>query len=151
MSATLTEKCKSSELQLTTFYVSELLLGIPIDCVQEINRNLEVTTIPHAPDHVRGVINLRGEVTTVLDLRRVIGLSQTELGDSSRNLVVRAGDESVGLLVDRISDIITVDRDSIAAPPANVSGAEGKYFSGVYRSDSEIVVILDIEEILAHE
>ena len=139
------------DIQLATFQVGDLLLGMPIEGVQEINRNLETTAVPHSPDHIRGVINLRGEVATVIDLRRVLGLPPAEVDARSRNLIVRDGDESVGLWVDKISDIITVPGDSIIPPPANVSGVAGKYFSGVYRTKQDIVVILDITAVLAHE
>ena len=96
MSTTLVEN-GARMIQLATFQVGDLLMGIPIECVQEINRNLETTSIPHAPAHIRGVINLRGEVATVIDLRRVLGLPPTEISSSSRNLIVRTIDESIGL------------------------------------------------------
>lgn len=145
--ATLT-KPAAIELQFATFYVGDLLLALPIDYVQEINRNLELTEVPHAPEHVRGVINLRGDVATVIDLRCVLGFHLAEITSQSRNLIVRSGDESIGLWVDRIADIISISSDSISPAPANISGTDGRYFKGVYRSDSEIVVILDVQEVL---
>lgn len=145
--ATIT-KSTAIELQFATFYVGELLLALPIDYVQEINRNLDLTEVPHAPEHVRGVINLRGDVATVIDLRRILGFSLAEVTPQSRNLVVRSGDESIGLWVDRIADIISITSDGITPAPANISGADGRYFKGVHRMDSEIVVILDVQEVL---
>jgi len=148
MSAATLTKSTAIELQFATFYVGELLLALPIDYVQEINRNLDLTEIPHASEHVRGVINLRGDVATVIDLRRILGFSQAEVTSQSRNLIVRSGDESIGLWVDRIADIISITSDGITPAPANISGADGRFFKGVHRSDSEIVVILDVQEVL---
>ncbi len=148
--ATLTKQT-ADELQFATIYVSDLLLALPIDYVQEINRNLDLTEVPHAPEYVRGVINLRGDVATVIDLRGVLGFSLAEVTQSSRNLIVRSGDESIGLWVDRIADIITIRSDEIGPAPANISGADGRFFKGVYRNESEIVVILDVQEVLAYD
>lgn len=145
------KKTATQEIQLTTFYVGELLLALPIDCVQEINRNLELTEIPHAPDHIRGVINLRGDVATVIDLRRVLGYTPAEVTPQSRNLIVHSGDESIGLWVDRVADIISILPRELSPPPANISGADGRFFQGVYRNETEIVVILDVTEVLAVE
>ncbi|WP_158545325.1 chemotaxis protein CheW [Bremerella cremea] len=151
MSATKTSRAKACELQLATFYVGDLLLALPIDYVQEINRNLDLTEVPHAPEHVRGVINLRGDVATVIDLRRILGFSPAEVAPQSRNLIVRSGGESIGLWVDQIADIITVSSDEIGPAPANVSGVEGRFFKGVYRTETDIVVLLDTGEALSVE
>ncbi|GAA4434898.1 chemotaxis protein CheW [Bremerella cremea] len=151
MSSATLKKSAPADLQLATFYVGDLLLSLPIDFVQEINRNLDLTEVPHAPPHVRGVINLRGDVATVIDLRRILGLGAAEVTPQSRNLIVRCGDESIGLWVDRIADIISITPDGITPSPANISGADGRYFKGVYRTDSEIVVILDVDEVLSVE
>lgn len=137
----------TSDLQFATFYVGDLLLGVDIRQVQEINHQLDVTPVPRSPDHVRGVINLRGEVATVVDLRRVLGLEPAEATRESRNLIVHWQDESIGLWVDRIADILTVSASEISPPPSNVDGVDGRFFQGVYTMESEIVVILNIEQV----
>ncbi len=139
----------ATEMQLVTFHVGELLLGIPIEFVQEINRNLDMTLVPHAPDHVRGVINLRGEVTTVVDLGKVLGFSPTEIATGSRNIIVRFNEETIGLLVDSVADILTIKTAEIAETPANVPAGDGRYFNGVHRTGDALIVILDVEEVLA--
>lgn len=139
----------SSEQQYATFYVGDILLGVDIRQVQEINRQLTVTDVPHAPKCVRGVINLRGEVTTVIDLRTILGLQSTEITRDTRNLIVNCNEESIGLLVDGISDILTLRSSQIDTPPTNVNGIQGRFFSGVHTLESEIVVILNIEEVLS--
>jgi purine-binding chemotaxis protein CheW len=137
------------EEQFATFYVGNILLGVDIRQVQEINRQLEVTHVPHAPRCVRGVINLRGEVTTVVDLRTVLGLSSAKVTRETRNLIVHSQGESIGFLVDRISDILTLKSDQISPPPSNIDGIQGRFFEGVHTLESEILVILDIEEALS--
>ncbi|NLE57820.1 MAG: chemotaxis protein CheW, partial [Planctomycetes bacterium] len=137
------------ELELTTFYVDELLLGLDIHQVEEINRQLNMTPAPHTPDTVRGVVNLRGEVVTVLDLRRALGLEPTIIGAHSRNVIVNSRGERIGLLVDRIADVVIAATDQIESPPANVNGIDGRFFTGVYKLESELVVILDIEQVVS--
>lgn len=151
MNATLTkdQETDTSEQQFTTFYLGKLLLGVDIRQVQEINRQLDFTKVPQAPKCIRGVINLRGEVTTVINLRTILGLEPAEINGASRNLIISSQGESIGLLVDRISDILTLKSEQINQPPANIKGIQGRYFVGVHTLDSEILVILDIEEVLA--
>ena len=116
----------SSELQFSTFYVGDLLMGIDIQQVQEINRQVEMTGVPHAPEHVRGVVNLRGEVVTVLDLQIILGLGSTSVTGRSRNVIVDLNGEKTGLLVDRIADVVIAQSSEIESPPANVSGIDGR-------------------------
>ncbi len=153
MSLTLeTDPCTETTVQqYATFYVGNLLLGIDISQVQEINRQLDVTNVPQAPKCVRGVINLRGEVTTVIDLRTILGLKQTEVTETSRNLILNYKDETLGFLVDRISDILALRSDEINPPPSNISGIQGKFFLGVHPLESEILVLLNLEAVLAEE
>ncbi len=146
---TTTAPPKTEELQYATFYVGDLLLGIDIRLVQEINRQLDITPVPNAPKHVRGVINLRGEVATVLDLRTVLGLPEGEESRTTRNLIVHSQDEAIGLWVDRISDILTLRPDQISDSPSNVDGVDGKFFLGVHTLDTEICVLLDVEQVLS--
>ncbi|QDV75439.1 chemotaxis protein CheW [Botrimarina mediterranea] len=139
----------NDRVQFATFYVGELLMGVDIRLVQEINRQLEMTPVPNAPRHVRGVINLRGEVATVIDLRTVLGLPPAEQTRDTRNLIVHSQGEAIGLLVDRISDILTVRPDQISEPPSNVDGVDGKFFLGVHTLEKDICVLLDVEEVLS--
>ena len=135
-------------LEFATFYLGELLLGIDIHRMQEINRHLELTPVPHAPEYVSGVVNLRGEVVTILDLRRILGLEPREITPQCRNIVVNSSSEQIGLLVDRIADVVTARADEIDPPPANLHGVDGKYFTGVYKLEAELLVILDIDNLL---
>ncbi len=139
------------ERQFATFYVGHMLLGVDIRVVQEINRQNEITQVPHAPEYVRGVINLRGDVATVIDLRAVLGLPRATASRERRNLIVHSGGEAIGLLVDRISDILTLRTDEISPAPANVDDLDGRFIAGVHTLPNGIVVLLDIEKVLADQ
>lgn len=151
MSAATVTQLGASEIQLATFYVGDMLLGLEIDQVQEINRCLDVTQVPHAPEWVRGVINLRGDVVTVVDLRTVLGLEPGTVTKESRNLIVNLSGEHVGLCVDRIADIITISRNDVIPPPPNMSALDERFFSGVFTGENDIVAVLDLQEALETE
>ncbi len=139
----------TEEQEFATFYLGDLLTGVDIRQIQEIDRHLELTAIPHAPPWVRGVTNLRGEVVTVLDLRMVAQLETSEITEQSRNVIVDSQGEQIGLLVDRVADVVTVRTDEIEPPPANIGGIDSRFFRGVYKLNSELLVLLNVEEALA--
>jgi len=142
-------KSSAIELQLATFYVGNLLLGLDIQRIQEINKQLDFTEVPQSPACVRGVANLRGEVVTVLDLRTILNLPRTEISRTARNVVVSSQGEQVSLLVDRIADVVTVYSDQIDPSPSNIGAVDGRFFLGVYPLESELLVVLDVEEVVA--
>ena len=134
--------------QIATFHVGNLLLGVNIDVVQEINRQLDVTEVPHAPRTVRGVINLRGEVVTVVDIRTLLGMEKREITEKCRCVVIHSQDELVGVLVDSVADILAIPTNEIDPAPANIDGVEGRFFQGVHALDNGVVVLLDVEQLL---
>lgn len=135
-------------LELATFYVGDALCGMDILKVQDINKLTEMTNVPQAPDYVKGILNLRGQIVTILDLGKKLGLSETRKGADNRNIIVNSEDEYIGLLVDRISDVVRADVDAIEPPPANIGELQGKYFEGVLKGDNGLIGILKTEEIL---
>jgi len=137
-----------NKIEIATFYVGEALCGIDILKIQEINKQTEVTVVPQSPEYVKGVLNLRGRIVTVVDLGEKIGLSPISMSKENRNVIVDSHDEHIGLLVERISDVMTAETTKIEAPPANIGGIQGKYFSGVFKTDTSLVGILDIETAL---
>lgn len=139
---------QESTMELATFYVGKALLGIDILSIQEINKHFEVTTVPQAADYVVGVLNLRGRIVTILDLGKKLGLSQIQQTKNNRNIIIRSQDELIGLMVDSISDVVAADKDRIEPSPSNISGVKGKYFRGVLKTDTSLIGILDIEEVL---
>jgi purine-binding chemotaxis protein CheW len=142
-------RTRSESLQLATFYVADMCLALDIGLIQEIIRDVKVTPVPHAPPQVRGVINLRGEVTTVIDLRTTLGLTPLEGTTNTQTLIVRSQGESIGLIVDSVGDICAVEQASIVPPPPNVDSVDGRFFQGVCQRKTEIVLVLDLEEALS--
>ncbi|MDP6556393.1 MAG: chemotaxis protein CheW [Pirellulaceae bacterium] len=141
----------TTETELVTFRVGDMLMGVDIRQVEEINRHVQVTAVPHAREYVRGVINLRGEVVTVVDLRTVLGLPPVEITKQTRTVVVRSKDEQIGLRVDRIGDVVKARTDEIDAPPANFGGLDGRLCKGVYKLETDLLVLLDVEAALVVE
>lgn len=139
----------STELQLATFWLGELLLGIDIRCIRGINRVGTLTLVPEAPAIVAGVVNLRGEVVTVVDLRTILSLDRAEVTPKTRLLIVQSGTESIGLLVDRVADVVTVSTEDADPLPANLSGPASRYFAQVYRVGADLLVTLDVTAALA--
>ena len=141
----------TGEIEFSTFRVGGLLMGIDIRHVQEINRFRGITPVPNAPENVRGVINLRGEVVTVIDLRTTLQMAPAESSKNNHIVIVNLNEESIGLLVDKIADVIITTAADIEPPPANVSGVDSKYLSGVCKLKSELMVILNVNETFATE
>lgn len=137
--------------EYVSFYVGELLLGVDIIRVDEINRHLDVTPVPHAPPFVKGVLNLRGEVVTVVDLRMILGMPPSLSDRTTRTVIVRSKGEQIGLLVDRIADVIGTRLDEIDPVPPNLRGTDSRFFVGVYKLEKELLVILDVDAALAAE
>lgn len=136
-------------LKVIAFRLGDLLLGISIDRIREINRNVVPTPVPAAPAAVRGVANLRGEVITVLDLRTLLGLPVCDDSSHARLLVIDSEDESIGLIVDQVADVFNVESDDRAPLPANVAGVDSRFFQDVVPLRDELLVILDIDAVLA--
>jgi len=139
----------SSSIQLVSFRVGEILLGIDIRYVQEINRLLDVTPVPGASDRIHGVVNLRGDVVTVLDLHRIFELPPTSTPQACRNLVLRVGGERIGIMVDQVSDIINVKLSELSGRPSNIGSVDRQFIDSVYLNEDEIVVLLNAEQLIA--
>ena len=135
-------------VELATFYVGGSLCGMDILKVQEINKLLEMTVVPLAPDYVKGILNLRGQIVTVIDLGNKLKFSDTETNGESRNIIVNSDGEYIGLIVDKIGDVERTDEDNIEPPPANIGGIQGRYFEGVFKKENSLIGILNVEEIL---
>ncbi len=138
-------------IELATFYVGNALCGMDILKVQEINKLMEMTKVPQAPEYMVGILNLRGQIVTIIDLGQKLGLGNVEISNESRNIIINAPGEHVGLLVTRISDVVMADPDKIEPAPANMSGVQGSFFTGVYKTENKLIGILDIKEVLRIE
>ena len=155
--------------QFASFYIGENLFGIDIRLIREINRNIEITPVDRAPKFVRGLLNLRGQIVTVIDLGVRIGLvGKEEERNNGRCIVLKTSEELsqkrsedpaledtardlVALYVDDIGDMVTIDEKELESPPANIGEVEGEFFSGVAKLEKELLVILKVEELLKYE
>lgn len=141
----------SRTVEMATFYVGKALCGMDILNVQEINKLMDMTTVPQAPEYVMGILNLRGQIVTIIDLGKKLRLGDTELNDMSRNIIVNSNGEYIGLLVSRISDVVEAEWDKVEPPPANIGGVQGKFFKGVFKTKERLIGILDVEKVLHNE
>ncbi|RJQ65010.1 MAG: chemotaxis protein CheW [Desulfobacteraceae bacterium] len=149
MKYTAEKKEAKKSIELATFYAGEALYGMDILKIQEINKLLDMTPVPQAPEYVKGILNLRGQIVTVIDLCKKLGLPQIEANrEENRNIIVNSGNEYIGLLVERIGDVVRAARDEVQPPPANIGGIQGKYFEGVYKTETSLIGVLNAEEVL---
>lgn len=146
--AGITEK-KDGDFQLVTFRVGREEFSVDILNVQEIIRMSEITRVPRAPEFVEGVINLRGKVIPVLDLRKRFGLSAVERNNESRIIVVDSGATVVGLIVDSVSEVLRLPASTVEPPPEIVGGVESDYIDGVGKLDGRLVILLNLDRVLS--
>lgn len=131
--------------QLCTFKLGDQLFGVDALTVQELIRSQIMTRVPMAPDSVRGLINLRGQIVTAIDLRSRLGMSSLDDGRSPMNLVIRSDDGPVSLLVDQIGDVIEVNDDCFEVPPDTLQGATRVFIRGAYKLANCLLLLLDCE------
>ena|SRR6266446_2165764 len=132
--------------QFCTFYLDKLLFGVELRGVQEVIRSLEMTKVPLAPAVVNGLINLRGQIVTAVDLRRRLELKPGPPGLPAMNVVVRSGDGAVSLLVDEIGDVVEVEETSFEPPPETLRGPGRSMILGVHKLNDRLMHVLDIEK-----
>ena len=140
-------------LQLVGFTLGEEDFGVDILSVQEINRVTEITKIPSTPDFVEGVINLRGNVIPVIDLRKRLGMPEREHDKQTRIIVADVEDRTVGLVVDAVSEVIRMDANLVEPPPEIILGAgdKGRYIKGVGKLDDKLLMLLDINSMFSRQ
>src|SRR5438067_5334051 len=139
------------EQQLVVFELGAELYGVEIARVHEIIRLQAVTRVPRSPAFVEGVINLRGKVIPVVDLRRRFGLPSAEHTRASRIVVVEIGDQVVGIIVDGVSEVLRVTSGTIEPPSPVVAGLDSEYIHGIAKLPERLVILLDLERILARD
>jgi purine-binding chemotaxis protein CheW len=135
--------------QFVTFRIDGHLIGINIRNVREINRNMDLSPIPLAPDYIRGLINLRGQIVTVFDLGKRLGFDNRTITPATNNIILK--EDPVGLLVDSIGDVVQATKDTIVLPPASVGQIEEEFIEGVVKLEKELLVILSSQKILTHK
>lgn len=131
--------------QFVTFWIDDRLVGMDVLKVREINKVLDITPVPHAPDCVRGLVNLRGQTVSVLDLGVLLGFGERRIMERSHNIILKEYD--VGLLVDEIGDVEEVRPEEIHPPPANLNGIELELIECIVKLKDKLLTVLSPEKI----
>jgi purine-binding chemotaxis protein CheW len=131
--------------QYSTFYVGDLFFGVEVVKVQEVLRYQEMTRVPLAPDAVRGLINLRGQIVTAVDMRRRLALAPRPPEAAPMNLVLRSDDGAVSLLVDEIGDVLEVEADCHERAPETLPLEQKQFIAGVCKLEGRLLLVLDTE------
>ncbi|RLG38603.1 chemotaxis protein CheW [Methanosarcinales archaeon] len=142
---------RNCEHQLVVFKLGDEEFGVDIMQVREIIKKENITVVPNAPDFVRGVINLRGQITTIIDLKRKLGISSQESTDSrqERIIVVETGNNVVGMAVDAVTEVTYLsDKDIEEVPPIIKENMQTKYLRGVGKLPDRLLILIDLKEVL---
>ena len=141
----------AAHLQLVTFEVGSEQFAIDILAVQELNRMMQITRVPRSAECLEGVINLRGRIIPVVDLRKRFGLPQADRTADSRIIVVEVGGRVIGFIVDRVNEVLRVDGSIVDPPPAMTSGVDRDYIRGVAKLETRLVILLDLPRLFAED
>jgi purine-binding chemotaxis protein CheW len=133
--------------QFCTFYLDRLLFGVELEGVQEVIRGLEITSIPLAPKVISGLINLRGQIVTAVNLRQRLELAPRPSDVPAMNVVVCSRDGAVSLLVDEIGDVVETEESTFEMPPETLRGSIRTVILGVHKLDERLLHVLDIEKV----
>ena len=135
--------------QLVTFSIGEEEFGVDILKVQEIIRTMEITKVPRAEKFVEGVINLRGKVIPIIDLRRRFGLVSKPHDKHTRIIVIEISNMIVGFVVDSVSEVLRIPASTVEPPPPVVAGVESEYIAGVGKLQDRLLILLDLDKLLS--
>jgi purine-binding chemotaxis protein CheW len=138
----------TAAVHLCTFHLAEFHIGIDVTMVQEVLNRQDATRIPLVSEIIHGLINLRGEIVTTIDLRHRLGLPARAPGETSMNVVIRTPDGPVALVVDRIGDVIDADETTFEFPPPTLTGPHREFLTGVFKLDSGLLLLIDLERVL---
>ena len=131
--------------QFCTFYLADLFMGIEVEKVQEILRFDGVTPVPLAPEPVSGLINLRGQIVTAIDLRRRVAVRDSEIAAQPMNIILSAAGGSLSFVVDRVGDVVEVEDADFEQPPDTLKGRARQLIRGAYKLERNLLLILDVD------
>lgn len=137
--------------QLVVFSIADEIYGVDIHQVKEIIRVPEITRVPRTPDFVEGVVNLRGSVIPVLDLRKRFGFASGEASSDQRIVVMEVANQTVGMIVDSVSEVLQVDVEEVEAPSPYVVSVDSQYIAGIVKLDERLIILLDADRVLSNE
>ncbi len=146
-----TQRRDDELIQLVTFSIGEEEFGVDILKVQEIIRTMEITKVPRAQSFVEGVINLRGKVIPIIDLRRRFGLISKDHDKHTRIIVIEINNMIVGFVVDSVSEVLRIPAGTVEPPPPVVAGLDSEYISGVGKLQDRLLILLDLDKLLSSE
>ncbi|WKE66764.1 chemotaxis protein CheW [Gallaecimonas kandeliae] len=138
-------------LQWVTFQLDNETYGINVMQVQEVLRYSDIAPVPGAPDYVLGIINLRGNVVTVIDTRARFGLPPAEVSDQSRIVIIEADKEVIGILVDAVAEVVYLKRSDIEVAPNVGTEESAKFIQGVSNREGELLILVDLNKMLTDE
>ena len=141
----------NATLRWVTFFLSQEKYGINVMQVQEVLRVTEIAPVPGAPEYVLGIINLRGNVVTVIDTRQRFGLEPRELDDAARIVIVESNDQVVGILVDSVAEVIDLQLSEIESAPNVGTEDSSRFIQGVASQNDELLIIIDLNKLLSDE
>jgi purine-binding chemotaxis protein CheW len=134
--------------QFSSCVVDDLLVGIPVEDVQEVTSGLELTPVPLAPPVIGGLLNLRGEIVTAIDLRRCLQLGARKADQPPVSLILRADEGCISLLVDQVGDVLEIDEVDFEVPPRTFRGRLRELIPGTYKLTDRLLLVLDTERVL---
>ncbi len=138
-------------LQLVSFKVGEAEFGVDILKVQEINKMMELTIVPNTPEFVVGVVNLRGRIIPILNLRTRLGLPVKEYDLETRIIVVEMEDKTIGFIVDEVKEVLRIPKNITEPPPDIVSGVDSDYITAIGKMEDRLLILLDLAKVLTSE
>jgi purine-binding chemotaxis protein CheW len=138
-------------LQWVTFQLERETYGINVMQVQEVLRYTDIAPVPGAPDYVLGIINLRGNVVTVIDTRSRFGLPSAEVSENSRIVIIEAEKQVIGILVDSVAEVVYLRSSEIDAAPRVGTEESAKFIQGVSNRDGELLILVDLNKLLSDE
>jgi len=139
------------QLQLVTFEVESEEFAIDILAVQEINRMMQITRVPKSPREVEGVINLRGRIIPVIDLRRRFNMTGKPADEHSRIIVVEVASRVIGFIVDRVHEVLRINKGIVEPPPSMITSVRSDYIAGVGKLEDRLLIMLDLERLFGAE
>jgi len=142
---------KFDDLQLVTFYLDKEEFGIDILEVKEIIRKMRFTKIPNSPHFVLGLINLRGVLTPVMDLRILLNIEPKELDSNSRIIIVELNETTIGFVVDSVNEVIRITQEQETVAGEIPKGIDNKFISSVFKVNERLLIYLNLEEIVINE
>lgn len=142
------ENFTDQEMQLVVFKLGREEYAVSILQVQEIKRMTDITRVPYTPSYIRGVMNLRGSVLPVLDLKRRLSLQPGEVTDDTRIVIVKVEEITVGLIVDAVSEVLAISHKNVESSQSVVSDVAENYLDGVGKLDNRLLILLNLESII---